>query len=126
MYYWSCVEIHPQGSQYGILVVHILHLHTMHHLPLLPNAQAYKSNMTYPRYMFLTYGWYEDRWFAEEEQGDDCTPAQRESVLQHTLAVRWDEFLTNCSIITDTGIVSQYFHESCDNVLGSPQSWQLC
>ena len=62
--------------------------------------------MTYPRYMFLTYGWYEDRWFAEEMQEDECTPAQRESVLQHTLAVHRDEFLTNSSIFTDTGIVS--------------------
>ena len=103
------MEIHPQGSQYDILVVHILHLHTMHHLLLLPNAQAYKSNMTYPRYMFLTYGWYVDRWFAEEVQGDECTPAQHESVLLYTLAVRRDEFLANYSIITDTGIVSQYF-----------------
>ena len=75
--------------------------------PLSPNAQAYKSNMTYPRYMFLTYGWYEDRWFAEEVQGDGCTPAQRESVLLYTLAVLQDEFLTNLSAITDTGIVSK-------------------
>ena len=57
--------------------------------------------------MFLTYGWYEERWFAEEVQGDDCTPAQRESVLQHTLAVLQDEFLTNLSAVTDTGIVSK-------------------
>ena len=60
--------------------------------------------------MFFTYGWYQHRWFAEEVQGDECTPAQRESVLQHTLAVQWDEFLTNLSVITDTGIVSQYSH----------------
>ena len=56
--------------------------------------------------MFLTYGWYEDRWFAEEMQEDNCTSAQRESVLQYTVAVHRDEFLTNFSIITDTGIVS--------------------
>ena len=56
--------------------------------------------------MFLTYGWYEDRWFAEEVQGDECTPAQRESVLPYTLAVLQDEFLTNLSAITDIGIVS--------------------
>ena len=56
--------------------------------------------------MFLTYGWYEDRWFATENQGDECTPAQRESVLLYTVAVHRDEFLTNFSIITDTGIVS--------------------
>ena len=70
------------------------------------DAQAYNLNMTYPRYMFLTYGWYKDRWFAEEMQGDECTPAQRESVLPYTLAVLQDEFLTNLSAITDTGIVS--------------------
>ena len=81
---------------------------TSNPLPLLlsSNPQAYRSNMTYPRYMFLTYGWYEDRWFAEEMQGDDCTSAQRESVLQHTLAILQGEFLTNLSAITDTGIVS--------------------
>ena len=81
---------------------------TSNPLPLLlsSNAQAYRLNMTYPRYMFLTYGWYEERWFAEEMQGDNCTSAQRESVLQHTLAVRQDKFLTNLSAITDTGIVS--------------------
>ena len=39
-------------------------------------------------------------------QEDNCTSAQRESVLQHTLAVLQDEFLTNLSAITDTGIVS--------------------
>ena len=72
-----------------------------------PNAQAHKSNMTYPRYMFLTYGWYAERWFAEEVPEDECTPAQRKSVLQHTLAVHQDEFLTNLSAVTDTGIVSK-------------------
>ena len=75
--------------------------------------------------MFLTYGWYQHRWFAEEHQEDECTPAQRESVLQQTLAVLRDEFLTNLSVITDTGIVSQYFHEctfACDNVLYSMTS----
>ena len=56
--------------------------------------------------MFLTYGWYEDRWFAEEMQEDNCTSAQRESVLPYTLAVLQDEFLTNLSAITDIGIVS--------------------
>ena len=82
----------------------------MHFSPFPPppylNLQAYRSNMTYPRYMFLTYGWYEDRWFAEEMQEDNCTSAQRESVLPYTLAVLQDEFLTNLSAITDTGIVS--------------------
>ena len=65
--------------------------------------------MTYPRYMFLTYGWYGDRLLTEGEQGDECTPAQREGVLQHTLAVIQEEFLTNLSVITDTGIVSCHF-----------------
>ena len=75
------------------------------------NLQAYSLNMTYPRYMFLTYGWYEYKWFAEQLQGDECTPAQRESVLPYTLAVLQDEFLTNLSTITDIGIVSQFCYE---------------
>ena len=86
------------------LVVYILHLCN---LSPSSNLQAYRSNMTYPRYMFLTYGWYEYRWFATENPGDECTPPERERVLQHTLAVLRDEFHTNFSrIFTDTGIVS--------------------
>ena len=61
--------------------------------------------------MFLTFGWYEYKWFAEELQGDECTPAQRESVLPYTLAILQDEFLTNLSTITDIGIVSQFCYE---------------
>ena len=61
--------------------------------------------------MFLTFGWYEYKWFAEQLQGDECTPAQRESVLPYTLAVLQDEFLTNLSTITDIGIVSQFCYE---------------
>ena len=92
------------------LFIHCILCHTWalrYHALSSPNAQAHSLNMTYPRYVFLTYGWYEDRWFAEEVQGDECTPAQRESVLQHTLAVLQDEFLTNLSAVTDTGIVSK-------------------
>ena len=63
--------------------------------------------------MFLTYGWYGDRLLAEEVQGDECTPAQRESVLLYTLAVLQEEFLTNLSAITDTGLVSWHHNFLC-------------
>ena len=73
--------------------------------------------------MFLTYGWYGDRLLVEEVPEDECTPAQRKSVLLYTLAVIQEEFLTNLSVITDTGIVSCHFsgrcNFSCDSVLDS-------
>ena len=109
------------------LILCCLHFHTyfqLHCTP--PNAQAYHLNITYPRYMFLTYGWYKYKWFAEEVQGDECTPAQRESVLPYSLAILQDEFLTNLSTTTDIGIVSQFCYEynySIASVLDFP--WLL-
>ena len=62
--------------------------------------------MRYPRYMFLTYAWYDDGWWEEEDEEDGCTSVQRQSVLPYTLAATQDEFLSNFSATTDTGFVS--------------------
>jgi len=61
--------------------------------------------MRYPRYMFLTYAWYDDGWWEEEDE-DGCTSVQRQSVLPYMLSPIQDEFLSNFSATTDTGFVS--------------------
>jgi len=62
--------------------------------------------MWYPRYMFLTFGWYVDGWWEGEDGEDGCTSAQRQSVLPYMLSPIQDEFLSNFSTTTDTGFVS--------------------
>ena len=70
--------------------------------------QAYKQNIFYPRYLFLLYGWYTDRWWiAGEEENISCTPEQLKRVIGPALAPLHDEFISNCSQKTDTGIVSK-------------------
>ena len=69
--------------------------------------QAYKQNIFYPRYQFLFYGWYSDRWWiASEKENISCTQEQLERVIGPALAPLQDEFISNCSRNTDTGIVS--------------------
>ena len=52
--------------------------------------------MTYPKYIFLTYGTYESHWWVPPDDEDihhECTPAGRAQVLQRSLAAKHFEFL---------------------------------
>ena len=70
--------------------------------------QAYKQNIFYPRYLFLFYGWYNDQWWiASENENISCTPEQMERVIGPALAPLQNEFISNCSENSDTGIVSE-------------------
>ena len=57
------------------------------HLLIIPQAQ--KLGMKYPKYMFLTYGSYESRWWANQsnDADDTCSPDDIAEVLQFSLAV---------------------------------------
>ena len=63
--------------------------------------------MRYPKYMFLTYGWYDEKWW--EEPNNNCSSDQLASVLPYTLSSLLRDFPVNESIITETGIVSLIF-----------------
>ena len=110
---WMTVHVPFYRQMWFIDCLFTVHIYVLNicytSTPPLPYVQAHSLGMTYPRYMFLTYGWYGDRLLAEEVQGDECTLTQRKSVLLYTLAVIQEEFLTNLSAITDTGIVSWHF-----------------
>ena len=69
--------------------------------------QAYNEGLRYPKYLFLLYGWYEQNWWMKDP-GDmlNCTKEERETVLEYSLAIQVDEFITDDSAIADTGIVS--------------------
>ena len=55
--------------------------------------QAYKHNIKYPKYLFVTYGTYETQWWSVEdvETPLQCTAEQRAMVLQFSLvALHYD------------------------------------
>ncbi len=72
--------------------------------------QAYRRNLTLPRYLFMTIGWYTRFWWREIPD-EDCTVEQRESVLQSTIAVSDEVFLDpveDVNITTSLGMVGNY------------------
>ena len=71
--------------------------------------QAYEQGISYPRNLFLFYGWYSDNWWVgSESENLSCTQEQREGVIRSGLAVVQDEFLSDCSKTISTGIVSWF------------------
>ena len=79
--------------------------------------QAYHSGLLYPRYLFLTYGWYDHNWWLVKDRNLSCTPQERASVLARSFAFLQIDFLDSRNLTTDTGIVSLFsarFHSSCN------------
>lgn len=78
-------------------------------------VQAYQQGVRYPQYLFLVYPFHSviaDWWVGTAEEQEElmemfagCTASQRESVLPFTLSPLLDEFISDESIIADSGIV---------------------
>ena len=70
--------------------------------------QAYRLGFRYPKYMFITYGWFSNNWWTEPATSSqhNCTAEERATVLLYTLAPIVSEFPTNLSAQAEPGIVS--------------------
>ena len=75
--------------------------------------QASAEKKYYPRYQFIFLGWYDDNWWvgsaSEQKHLMDqynCSVEDRERVLQYSLTIIQDEFISNFSKVVDSGIVS--------------------
>ena len=68
--------------------------------------QAYEQNIHYPYNEFLFYGRYEEEWWKAEDDGLPCSAQQRQSVLGPALSPLQDEFISDCSHLADSGVVS--------------------
>ncbi len=53
------------------------------------DLQAYLRGYTHPKYVWLTYGWYQDRWWTEEVNPEptNCTDYQLAEVLHRSLTL---------------------------------------
>ena len=61
--------------------------------------------MTYPRYVFMTYGWYASDWWIPRNDVN-CTIENMEQVLNHSLSVFAYPSIQNVSQVVEAGIVS--------------------
>ncbi len=70
--------------------------------------QAYLRGYTYPKYVWLTYGWYQDRWWTEEVNPEptNCTDDQLAEALHRSIALQLLPNLNKLNSTTDTGLVS--------------------
>ncbi len=77
--------------------------------------QAYLKGLTYPKYVWLTYGWYQDRWWTEEMNPEqtNCTDHQLAEVLHRSLVLQLIPNLNDLNTTTDTGLVSLNIIISC-------------
>ena len=70
--------------------------------------------MSYPKYVFLTYGTYETNWWippSDEDVQQECSPKNRVEVLQNSIAASNFQFIDENDAdyleeLTDAGIVS--------------------
>lgn len=69
------------------------------------SLQAHKLDMTYPRYVYITYGWYANYWWVPKED-INCTVQEMEEVLDNSLAMFAYPRIQNSSEVIDAGIVS--------------------
>ncbi len=91
--------------------------HKTHGLQLLiamHTLQAYLRGYTHPKYVWVTYGWYQDRWWTEEVNPEptNCTDHQLAEVLHRSLALQLIPDLNELNATTDTGLVSPK-HYNC-------------
>ena len=75
--------------------------------------QASAEKKYYPRYQFVLIGWYGVNWWvgsaSEQKRLMDqynCSVEDRKRVLQHSLTIIYDQFISNFSKVVDSGIVS--------------------
>lgn len=62
---------------------------------------------TYPRYVWLSYGWYQDKWWTSEinPRMANCTDSQLAGFLERGLALQILPMAQDLDAMTDTGLV---------------------
>ena len=84
----------------------------MHGLTIMYNdvmyIQAYGGGFLYPKYMFITFGWYPNQWWEMPTNTSqyNCTADQIAEVLRYTLAPAIQEIPLDPHFVAEPGLVS--------------------
>ena len=82
------------------------HTCTCAHAHTHTSLQAFLQGKLYPRYAWITPGWYRREWWRGEGEEGVCNDTAIEAVLRTSLAF-FHHGIVNGSELTDTGIVSE-------------------
>ena len=69
--------------------------------------QAFKKGFAYPRYVWMTFDWYPQRWWTKKLSLDeiDCTDDELERFLDTAITLRRHPTQEDVNAVTNTGIV---------------------
>ena len=75
----------------------------MHHI-----MQAQRQNFIYPKYGWIAYDWYPNRWWTLEESKIEvsCSDSELAEFLDKVISFRWRPVPDDSNVTTDAGIVS--------------------
>ena len=92
-----------------------VHVHTHHEQYYFTAAiiQAHKKGFTYPRYAWIAFDWYPQRWWTRAVFQDDidCTDDELAAFLDKTITLRRHPTQEDVNATTTTGIVSGYIYQ---------------
>ena len=82
--------------------------------PCIP-CQAYRLGFRYPKYIFMTYGWYADKWWTGSATSSqyNCTAEERATILPYTMGPLLPEFPADLDAEAEPGIVSLILLSTC-------------
>lgn len=87
--------------------IYFLNMYSKHARRVICAAYQRDEDTYYPRYVFLTLGWYPSKWWMEESAGNDtlvsCTNSQLEEVLDRSLVINIYPIADNEDGPTDVG-----------------------
>ena len=81
------------------------------HVYCTPSPQAFHLGIRYPTHLLLTFQWYDERWWLEDNDVSDvnltCSGEERESVLRYSLAFNFIlvDLLNDKNITTNVGMI---------------------
>ena len=72
-------------------------------------VQAYRRGLYYPKYTFITFGWYVRGWWEVDSKSSNCTAEERARVVLHSSAAvssqfpeEHDEYVAEPNIVSQT------------------------
>ena len=107
------VRMHPSCSQVCACMCPCTHMSMHVHV----HMQAYRRGLTHPHYVWITYGWYQDRWWSADVSSlrVDCTDQEMVRQVHRALALQLLPEGHDPNAMTDTGLVSgtrRMFHDA--------------
>ena len=100
------VNTYVEMAQHIICEVYIMYTLPYNIIETKTSKQAYLRGYTYPRYAWIVYAWYPEKWWTlESDVPLNCTGDQVARFLERALATQVYAVTSDVYAMTDTGLV---------------------